>query len=334
MRSWLPLRPILSARKCGDACVSFLAVVLSVTAGSAPGLACSVCGCSLSSDWAAQGYSMMYGLQADVRYEYYEQSDLRRGTQGADRSAFTLPNDQEIQQGTLNRNVWLDLDYVGNPAWGVTVQLPYHDRFHSTVAAGDVAVSTSQASGLGDVRLLGRYQHFGLQNSYGLQFGLKLPTGRFDQNFATGPQAGAPLDRGLQLGTGTTDVLVGVSYFTRPRDSLGCFAQVMLDQSLASKDGFRPAASLALNGGVRFLTTGWLTPQVQLNVRWDGRETGANSDQANSGDTMIYVSPGMTADLGHRLHAFTFVQLPLYQRVNGLQLEPRWLLSLGFRYEL
>ncbi|MGA2446260.1 MAG: hypothetical protein ABSG50_12615 [Opitutaceae bacterium] len=309
-------------------------MVLSVTAGSAPGLACSVCGCSLSSDWAAQGYSMMYGLQADVRYEYYEQSDLRRGTQGADRSAFTLPNDQEIQQGTLNRNVWLDLDYVGNPAWGVTVQLPYHDRFHSTVAAGDVAVSTSQASGLGDVRLLGRYQHFGLQNSYGLQFGLKLPTGRFDQNFATGPQAGAPLDRGLQLGTGTTDVLVGVSYFTRPRDSLGCFAQVMLDQSLASKDGFRPAASLALNGGVRFLTTGWLTPQVQLNVRWDGRETGANSDQANSGDTMIYVSPGMTADLGHRLHAFTFVQLPLYQRVNGLQLEPRWLLSLGFRYEL
>jgi hypothetical protein len=49
---------------------------------------------------------------------------------------------------------------------------------------------------------------------------------------------------------------------------------------------------------------------------------------------MIFVSPGVTADLGPRLHAFTFVQLPLYQRVNGLQLEPRWLLSFGFRYEL
>ena len=277
---------------------------------------------------------MMPGLQADVRYEYYEQSDLRRGTQRADRSAFVFPNDQEIQSSTLNRNVWLDLDYVGSPAWGVTVQLPYHDRFHRTIAADDVAVSTSHARGVGDLRLLGRYQHFGLQSSYSLQLGLKLPTGRVDQNFATGPQAGAPLDRGLQLGTGTTDVLVGASYFTRPRETLGCFAQVMLDQPLASKDGFCPAASLALNGGVRFLTAGWLTPQVQLNVRWDGRESGVNSDWANSGGTMIYVSPGLTADLGHRLHAFTFVQLPLYQRVNGLQLEPRWLLSLGLRYEL
>ena len=199
---------------------------------------------------------MMPGLQAAVRYEYFEQSDLRSGTQSADRAAFSFPNDQEIQQSTLNRNVWLDLDYVGSPAWGVTVQLPWYDRFHSTVAAGDMAVSTSQASGLGDVRLLGRYQHFGLQDSYGLQFGLKLPTGRIDQNFATGPQAGAPLDRGLQLGTGTTDVLAGASYFTRPRDFLGCFVQVMLDQPLASKDGFRPAASLALNGGVRYLNHG------------------------------------------------------------------------------
>jgi hypothetical protein len=334
MRFLLLLGLVCFSRRSSGALAQLLVISLGVMAGAATGVGCSVCGCSLSSDWAAQGYSMMPGLQADVRYEYYKQSDLRRGTQSAGRPAFTFPNDQEIQQSTLNRNVWLDLDYVGSPAWGVTVQLPWYDRFHSTVAAGDVAVSTSQASGLGDVRLLGRYQHFGLQDSYGLQFGLKLPTGRFDQNFATGPQAGAPLDRGLQLGTGTTDVLAGASYFTRPLDSLGCFAQVMLDQPLASKDGFRPAASLALNGGVRFLTAGWLTPQVQLNVRWDGRESGGNSDRANSGGTMIFVSPGVTADLGPRLHAFTFVQLPLYQRVNGLQLEPRWLLSFGFRYEL
>ena len=333
--SSLPLPRLVGfSRRSSRAFVQLLVIALAGTAGAITGFGCSVCGCSLSSDWAAQGYSMMPGLQADVRYEYFKQSDLRSGTQGADRPAFPFPNDQEIQQVTLNRNAWLDLDYVGSPAWGVTIQLPWHDRFHSTVAAGDVAVSTSQAGGLGDVRLLGRYQRFGVQDSYGLQLGLKLPTGRFDQDFATGPQAGAPLDRGLQLGTGTTDVLAGASYFTRPLDALCCFSQVMLDQPLASKNGFRPAASLALNGGVRFLNTGWLTPQVQLNVRWDGRESGANSDRANSGGTMIYVSPGMTADVGRRLHAFTFVQLPLYQRVNGLQLEPRWLLSLGFRYEL
>lgn len=308
--------------------------VLGMTAGASLGFGCSVCHCSLSSDWAAQGYPMMPGLQFGARYEYYGQSDLRRGTHRADRSALTFPHDEEIQQSTLNRNVWLDLDYVANPAWAVTIQVSYYDRYHSTIAAGDLDVSTSQASGLGDLRLLGRYQHFGLQSSYGLQLGLKLPTGRFNQDFATGPEAGEPLDRGLQLGNGTTDLLAGFSYFSRLAGSLGCFAQVMLDQPLHSRDGFRPGASLAVNGGIRLLTTGRLTPQFQLNARWDGRETGVNADYENSGATMVYASPGLTADLGSRGHAFAFVQLPLYQRVNGLQLEPRWLLSVGVRYEL
>ncbi len=275
---------------------------------------------------------MMPGLQAGVRFEYYQQSDLRSGTHRADRAAFTFPNDEEIQQGTLNRNVWFDLNDDVDPSWGVTLQLPHYDRFHSTIAAGDTAVSTSQASGLGDMRLLGRYQHSGLRHSYSLQLGLKLPTGRFDQNFTAGPQAGSPLDRGLQLGTGTTDVLAGISWFNRPFDTLGCFAQLMLGQPLASRDGFRPGTSVALNGGVRFLTTGWLAPQVQLNIRWDGRETGINADAANSRDTMVYLSPGVTAELGNRLHAFASTQLPVFQRVNGLQLEPRWLLSFGLRY--
>jgi hypothetical protein len=67
-------------------------------------------------------------------------------------------------------------------------------------------------------------------------------------------------------------------------------------------------------------------------VRWDGRESGANADRDNSGDALMYVSPGATVDLGMRSHAFVFLQLPVYQRVNGLQILPRWLLSAGFRH--
>lgn len=333
MKSFSSRFPAARPRKSLLILLPSLVTALAVVTGPVPGFGCSVCGCSLSSDWTAQGYSMMPGLQADVRYEYYRQSELRSGTGVVDRAALPSPNDEEIQQSTLNRNIWLDLDYVGSASWGVTIQVPYHDRFHSTIAPGDVDVSTSQASGLGDLRIVGRVQKSGLRTSYGLQFGLKLPTGRFDQNFAAGPQAGELLDRGLQLGTGTTDVLVGASYFTRPFVAVGCFAQVMLDQPLNSREDYRPGPSLAFNSGIRFLTTGWLTPQVQLNVRWEGRETGSNSDRDNSGSTVIHLSPGVTADLGTRVHAFAFVQLPLYQRVNGLQLEPRWLLSAGFRHD-
>jgi hypothetical protein len=294
--------------------------------------ACSVCGCSLSSDWAAQGYASLPGLEAGVRFEYFEQSDLRSGTGSVDRSTLTFPNDDEIQQRTVNRNTWLDLNYVVNSSWGISAAIPYHDRFHTTIAEGDTAISTSDARGVGDVRLLARYQKFSTTESYSFQFGLKLPTGRFDQDFAAGPQAGELLDRGLQLGTGTTDLLAGAAWFTRPAVNLGVFAQVMLDQPLAARDGFLPSTSLGVSGGVRWLNSSSFTPQLQLNAKFEGREHGAEADTANSGGTTVYLSPGVTAEVGRRASAFAFVQLPVAQRVNGLQLEPRWLLSTGVRW--
>ena len=309
-------------------------LTLAAAAGTTVAFACSECGCSLSADWAALGYVMTPGLDAGLRFEYYEQSDLRSGTASVDRSALTFPNDDEIQQRTLNRNTWLDLNDVINSSWAVSASIPYHDRLHTTIAAGDTDISTSRASGLGDVRLLGRYQEFGTNSSFGLQFGLKLPTGRFDQNFANGPQAGGLVDRGLQLGTGTTDLLAGASWFARPAVTLGTFVQATLDQPLAARAGFLPSSSGNLSGGVRWLNSSRFTPQLQLNIKTESREHGAEADAANSGGTIAYLSPGVTAELAAHASAFIFVQLPVYQRVNGLQLEPRWLLSLGVRWRL
>jgi hypothetical protein len=311
-----------------------LAAAIFILPGAAPVLACSECSCSLSSDWAALGYTMAPGLEAGLRYEYYDQTELRRGTGRVDRAALTLPNDGEIQQRTLNRNTWLDLNQVVNSAWAITASVPVHDRFHTTIAEGDTEISTSRASGLGDVRLLGRYQISGSAHSVGFQFGLKLPTGRFDQNFVAGPRAGELLDRGLQLGTGTTDLLAGVSWFFRPAATVGFFVQAQLDQPLAARDGFLPSASLNVSSGVRWLNPSRLTPQLQLNIKTEGREHGAQADTANSGGTLAYLSPGLTAELSGRASAFVFVQLPVYQHVNGLQLEPKWILSVGLRWKL
>jgi len=313
---------------------AIIAVALLPAAPTAA-LACSVCGCSLSSDWGQQGYSELPGIQAGLRYEYFAQADLRSGRHSVNRATLEFPNDDEIQQSTTNRNVWFGLEEVLNPSWAISLQVPWHDRDHTTIVGGDTEVSASHASGLGDVRILGRYQLLhGMNDNFGLQFGLKLPTGRFGQNFASGPQAGAPLDRGLQLGTGTTDLLLGTAWFARPLVKLGVFAQALLDQPLAQRAGFSPSSSLTLNSGVRWLNSSVFTPQLQLNVRWDGRERGVNGDIDNSGGTVAYLSPGVTADLTTNVNAFAFVQAPVFQRVNGLQLEPRWLLSVGFRFRL
>ena len=311
---------------------SLPAAALVLLGTAATTLGCSECGCSLSSDWAAQGFTMMPGVDASLRFEYFEQSDLRSGLHSVDRSSLSFPNDDEIQQRTYSRNAWFELSDVVNSSWALSLAVPWHDRFHTTIAEGDTDISTSRATGIGDLRLLARYQEHVSGRSLGLQFGLKLPTGRFDQTFAEGPQAGELLDRGLQLGTGTTDLLLGASWFARPSPEVGCFIQATLDQPLAARDGFLPSTSVNLSGGARWLNPSRVTPQLQLNVKTESREHGAEADTPNSGGTVAYLSPGATVELGSGASAFVFVQLPVYQRVNGLQLEPRWLLSSGIRW--
>jgi hypothetical protein len=177
-----------------------------------------------------------------------------------------------------------------------------------------------------------RYQGFTETRSFGVQLGLKLPTGHIDDTFNGGPQAGGPLDRGLQLGTGTTDVLLGVYAFGDLAENWGYFTQAMVQLPLAEKDGFRPGNGLNVNAGVRYTASLTVTPQIQVNLRAEKSETGVNADPENSGATLAYLSPGATFRLNSKLHLSVFVQVPIYQRVTGYQLEPRFLSSVGMHY--
>ena len=119
--------------------------------------ACSACGCTLNADWATQGLTSRTGLTADLRVDFFNQDDLRSGTGRVDRAALALPNDQEIQQHTVNRVGTLTLDYGLTSDWGVTLMLPWISRSHTTIAEGDTDISSSRSSSVGDVRVLARY---------------------------------------------------------------------------------------------------------------------------------------------------------------------------------
>lgn len=297
-------------------------------------LGCSSCGCTLNSDWSSQGYTTAAGWHIDTRYDYFDQSQLRSGTRGVSRSDITLPAEQEIQNDTINRNFTVGVDYSPSREWGVSLLIPWFDRPHSTYDEGETELSSSHSRGLGDVRIIGRYQGFQPDLSIGVQFGLKLPTGRIGDTFDSGPLAGETVDRGLQLGTGTTDLLLGVYSVRALGASFAWFGNLMLQQPLNSREQFKPGAGLNLTLGLRYtgVLPADLSPQLQLNVRAEKRESGANADVENSGATLAYLSPGVGFKFTQRLDGFAFVQVPVYQRVNGLQLQPRFFSSVGFRY--
>lgn len=300
-----------------------------------PALACSSCGCSLSSDWSSQGIVPAgEGLRVDLRFDFFDQNQLRSGTRAVDRASLPIPNEEEIQQQTLNRNLALGVDYSPQLDWGINLQLPYYDRYHTTIAEGDAEVSTSHTKSIGDVRLVGRYLGLAAGRNVGVQLGVKLPTGSIDNDFIAGPQQGERLDRGLQPGTGTTDLLVGAFTFGAPSRDWDAFAQGLVQLPLNSRDGFKPGNGLNLNAGLRYMGFEGVTPSLQINARIEGRESGANADVANSGASLVYLSPGLNLQLGDRLHGYAFLQLPIYQRVNGLQIEPRYTATIGVYYTM
>ena len=307
-------------------------LTLALVGSAVPLSACGACGCTLNSDWSAQGYASGAGFRLDLRFDYFNQDQLRTGTGRVDVGSITFPTGQEIQRQTISRNSTLTLDWSPNANWGVTVMAPSYVRTHETIAEGDADISSSRSAGLGDVRLLGRYQGFVPDHSFGVQFGVKLPTGSTGDTFASGPQTGQPVDRGLQLGTGSTDVIFGVYDFGEMTMEWGYFAQASVQIAASHQADFRPGNGLNMNAGIRY--AGWksVTPALQVNVRAEQAESGSAADGANSGATLAYLSPGVTVHLSNQFHIYAYVQVPIYQRVTGYQIEPRFLASVGLHY--
>ena len=180
------------------------------------------------------------------------------------------------------------------------------------------------------MRVLARYTGFSDAQDWGLQFGLKLPSGdSHGVDFDAGPQQGQALDRGLQPGTGSTDLLVGAFKFGAVNEATDWFAQALLQIPVIADRAFRPGIGANLTAGVRYRGFESVVPQLQFNSRVERRETGSEADTPNSGAALVYFSPGATFAVTASTSVYVFGQVPVYQRVTGLQLEPKWSLSAG-----
>ncbi len=316
-------RPLLRGGTLAACCFAVFPVAAS---------ACSACGCILTSDWVGEGLSGIPGLRADLRYDYIPQTDLRSGHTNLGGTA--LPADREIERSTYNHYVTAGLDWVMTPKWAIDVQLPLVIRPHDTVGEGDIEASHSRTKGIGDARVTLRWQGIGGPGITGLQLGLKLPSGGFSTRFNAGPQVGEAVDRGLQAGSGTTDLLTGFYHFGPLIEDFDWFAQASMDVPLNSRQDYRPGVSGLGSIGMHY--TGWrgITPQLQFNLRLAAQDSGGNSDRGNSGGELLYVSPGVAVKASARVNAFVFVQLPLYQRVIGYQLVPAVTVSAGLQFRL
>lgn len=295
-----------------------------------PALACASCGCTFTADWLAQGLVTQPGSAVTLRYDYVPQTVLRTNTHKVNTDAIVFPTDREIESETMNHYVTLSYDRQFANDWGINVAVPFITRPHGTIAEDTTAESRSRGAGLGDVKLTARWQGLSTPKGVtGLQFGLVLPTGPIHRKFRSGPEKGELLDRGLQPGSGAVQAVLGAYHYRPLGKAFALTVQTQGQFALHSREGFRPGPVGEASVSLHWLASDTITPELQINARINGRDSGPMSDRPNSGGEQVYISPGLSAKLTDRISAFGLVQLPLYQRFNGYQLAPKVIVSGG-----
>jgi hypothetical protein len=160
----------------------------------------------------------------------------------------------------------------------------------------------------------------------GVSFGVKLPTGQTNVRNSAGELA----EPSLQPGSGTTDFVAGASYSVAlPMRELSWFVQALTQLPMNARDEYRPGHRLNLDVGGRYDVGERVGVLLQLNALFKARDRGAQAEPADSGGKFLFLSPGMSYALSRQFQAYAFLQLPLYQDVNGVQLVARRALAVG-----
>lgn len=323
-----------------------LALTLATLVATSEAYACAACGCTLSKDWETQGITSKPGFSADLSYDYLNQNQQRYSGSKASGTLINqlLTNTQEIEAFTKTQTLTASLNYTGD-SFGLSIQLPFVSRTHGTYGTTAPLGSTyltSSDNSIGDARIIGRYTGFSADKSSGIIVGVKMPTGNTGAYFADGV---TPLDAGLQIGTGSTDLIFG-GYTSGSVDKFGWFAQATVQHAMSTdvallNNTYRPGDAYTLNTGLRYAEFGAkVTPMLQLNIIKRAVDTGTGVPQdmltgtpgiAISGGTLAYLAPGVSVRIGGGTSVYGFLQLPVYQSVNSLQLTPSYTLTLGVR---
>ncbi len=295
-----------------------LVYFLVLFAGLMPGLvlACA-CGCGVFDVQPGTMFPTGEGGTVWAEYDFMNQNVNWNGFS----SASSANNSDKVIRTNF---ITLGGQYMFNRDWGVMAEIPYWDRYFSTTDdSGNIAGFNHDA--IGDIRIKGIYSGFSPDMSSGLTFGLKLPNGDYSYtNF----------DRDTEIGTGSTDLLLGAYHMgaLTADASWDWFVNGELDQPFLTTAGYRPGDQFDVAGGVYYdkwaIGNVKIAPVMQFIGSYRLSDRGVNADPENSGYKRILFAPGVEVSEGE-WHLFTDVGLPVYQDMVGNQLTAPILFKLN-----
>jgi hypothetical protein len=90
--------------------------------------------------------------------------------------------------------------------------------------------------------------------------------------------------------------------------------------------------STFIDGGANYRLNEKINLVLQVNTRISRRDEFLGMDVPNTGVTFINLTPGVVLTASENVALYTHVQIPIYQRVNEVNLVPNFGIMAGISY--
>ncbi len=309
-----------------------LLLALSVCFAPAITWACA-CGCGVFEVGTASLFPQGAGGQVWMQWEYMNQYINWHATQPA--SGF-YNNDKYIRTNFVEAG----FQYMFNRSWGLMVEAPYWVRDYKGAYTGNNDnLQWHDNNSIGDIRMQAMYTGLSEDMSTGLLMGIKVPTGDWSYPY---------WDRDTQIGSGSTDLLMGayklgtfptkiwsvpLTYRDRP---FHWYVQVNYDLPLWAQDSYTPGREVdgAVGAFYDFGDVGILNelaPMFTMLASDRTRDTGNNADPSDSGYTRFIAAPGGEIRVGP-VRFYADIEFPVFQNERGYQLTAPWATKVILSY--
>ncbi len=176
------------------------------------------------------------------------------------------------------------------------------------------------AKGMGDISLLGHYRFFFDPESAfesAVLFGIKMPTGTTNDKDIEGER----FETEFQPGSGSWNPIFGIAATKRfGRTSVDAHLQYTIATRGAQKtdlgDVFLYNLSVAYRLPGRPVTWDFI---AEANGEWKQKQKIDGETDKNSGEHVLFLSPGIRVSLSRVFSTFISVGFPVLQHVNGIQ---------------
>lgn len=207
---------------------------------------------------------------------------------------------------------------------------------------------TTRSDGLGDIKLSGIYV-LKQQGHEQILFnaGISLPTGDIDEKDDTPAMANAILPYPMQLGSGSWDLLPGITYLNQ-NDAWSWGTQLTGTIRLNDNDNdYRLGNRLELSGWAAKTINASLSGSLRLKgLAWgdiDGKDSRLNPMMVPTADTDLQSGKRIDVLAGLNFHGNGVLKghrfaieagVPVYENLDGPQMSTQWMLTAGWQYAL